>query len=312
MIILLYGEDIFRSQQKEKEIIAKYQAKNKTGLNLTYFKEGQLDFEEFQKTAESASMFAEKKLIILENALEDDNFKENFFAYARRNKLKDSQDVIIVMHERKKIGVASYKTKVNMLEEFKFLNNLELARWIKEKVKKEKAKITPEAVNKLIVFVGNNLWQMNNELDKLINYAADRDFQIEAADIDLLVQTRTDLNIFKTLDALAQRDKKNAFNFLHKHLAEGAKTLYLFSMFIYQLRTLIIIKDLIEKGVPFYSLAKESGLHPFVIKKSWSVLQGFSLNQLKRIYQRLLEIEIDIKKGRLDETTALDLLIAEI
>jgi DNA polymerase-3 subunit delta len=83
-------------------------------------------------------------------------------------------------------------------------------------------------------------------------------------------------------------------------------------MFIYQVRSLLKLRDLTEKGVPFYALAKQSGLHPFVVKKSWSQIRNFSLDQLKKIYRRLLEIELALKTGRLDGPTALDMLVAEI
>ena len=83
-------------------------------------------------------------------------------------------------------------------------------------------------------------------------------------------------------------------------------------MFIYQIRSLIKLKDLIEKGTPFYNLPKLSGLHPYAIKKSSEQLKNFSLEQLKSIYQYLLRIELGLKKGRLDGSAALDLLIAEI
>ena len=305
MIILLYGEDTFRQQQKLKGIIKEYQTKHQTGLNLVYFKEEDLDFDKLKGKIETISMFDEKKLIILENIFNNKDFQENFFEYAKKNKLKDNQDVIVVLPQEGKLALTGLKSQLSLSEEFKPLTGTQLVNWVKNRIN-----INQGAVQKLISFVGNNLWQLDNEINKLVSYKTNQ--QINQEDVDLLVKAKMDVNIFKTIDALAQKDKKTALRLLHEHLEQGENEIYLFSMFVYQMRTLLKLKDLMEKGTPFYNLAKKSGLHPFVVKKSCHQLKGFSLEQLKKNYQRLLEIELALKKGRIDGPTALDMLVVEI
>jgi len=309
MLILLYGEDTFRSRGKLNEIIREYQTKHKTGLNLIRFNESSLDFDKIKQSIGAVSMFDEKKLIILENILKNKDFQERFFPYIKKNKLKDSQEIILVIYQEGKIDVA-IKRRVNLFEEFKPLEGLDLANWTKKEITKHKVDIDQTSLKKLIAYVGNNLWQMNSEIGKLISYKAGG--SISEQDIDLLVKSKVDLNIFKTLDALARKDKKTALRLLHEHISQGENENYLLSMFVYQLRTLIKLKDLVEKGTPFYSLAEKSGLHPYVVKKSSDQIRNFSLGQLKRIYQRLLEIDSGIKTGRIDGLTALDILVGEI
>lgn len=280
MIILLYGEDTYRSQQKLKEIIKEYQTKHQTGLNLMHFKEENFDFSQVREKIEAVSMFDEKKLIILENIFKNKDFQENFFDYIKKNKLKGSQDIIVVLRQVGKLAGANFKRQVNMSEEFKLLEGADLVNWIKKELTKNKATISQEAIKKLAVYLGNDLWQMNNEIDKLISYKANQPIQEE--DIDLLVKAKMDVNIFKTIDALAQKDKKTALKLLHEHLEQGENEIYLFSMFVYQMRTLLKLRDLIDKGTPFYNLAKKSGLHPFVVKKSSEQLRNFGLDQLKK------------------------------
>jgi len=310
MLILLYGEDDFRSRQKLNEIIREYQDKHKTGLNLVRFKEDNLDFDKVRQNIESVSMFDEKKLIILDNALKDKVFSENFSKYIKKNKLKDNKDIIVVLYQDEKSIKIEIKRQVSMFEEFKLLNGIEIVNWLKKEASKNKIDINHTALVKLVSYIGNDLWQLNNELNKLNSYKNNE--LIDEQDIDILVNAKMDTNIFKTLDALARRDKKTAFKLLHEHLKQGENEIYLLSMFVYQVRTLIKLKDLIEKGTTYYDLAKKSKLHPFVVKKSSEQLRNFSLEQLKKIYHYLLNIELGIKKGRLDGRTALDLLIAEI
>ena len=310
MIILLYGEDTFRLRQKLTEVTEEYEVKHKTGLNLTRFKENNFDFDKIREKIESISMFDEKKLIILENALSDKIFSEDFLKYIKKNKLKENQDIIIIFHQEGKLTRPSLTRNVSMFEEFKLLLGNDLVNWLKKQAGKNNININQENLKKLIAYVGNDLWQLNNELNKLGSYKGDQ--LINEQDIDLLIKSKIDTDIFKTLDALGRRDKKTAFRLLHEHLKQGENEIYLFSMFIYQIRVLLKLKDLIEKGTSFYDLPKLSGLHPYVIKKSSEQLRSFSLNQLKNIYKYLLKIELGLKKGRLDGSAALDLFVAEI
>ena len=310
MLILLYGEDCFRSRQKLNEIIKQHQDKNQIGLSLIRFQENDLDIDKIRQNIESISMFDEKKLIILENALKNKIFFEDFSKYIKKNKLKDNQDIIIVFFQDGKLIGSAFKRQFNMSEEFKFLNGVEIINWLKKEIHKNNININDRALTKLVSYVGNDLWRLNNEINKLDSYKNGK--LIDEEDIDLLVNSKVDTNIFYTLDALAKRDKKTAFKFLHEHLEQGENEIYLLSMFVYQIRILIKLKDLIEKGTSYYDLAKKSKLHPFVIKKSSEQLNNFSLEQLKKVYHRLLEIDIELKKGRIDGQVALDLLIAEI
>ncbi|MBU1176956.1 MAG: DNA polymerase III subunit delta [Patescibacteria group bacterium] len=310
MIIILYGEDTFRLRQKLIEVIEEYQAKHKTGLNLMRFKENNFDFDKVRERIESISMFNEKKLITLENALDDKSFSEEFLKYIKKNKLKDNPEVIVVFYQESKSVNLPFIRQASMFEEFKPLLGNDLINWLKKQASKNKVNINPEVLRKLVAYVGNDLWQLNNELNKLGSYRAGQ--VVDEQDIDLLIKSKIDADIFKTLDALAKRDKKTAFRLLHEHLEQGESEIYLFSMFIYQIRVLLKLKDLIEKGTSFYDLPKLSGLHPFVVKKSSEQLNNFKLEQLKNIYKFLLKIELGLKKGRLDGSAALDLLVAEI
>jgi len=258
MVILLYGEDTFRLKRKLNEIIEKHKARHESGLNLARFEEKDLVFEKIRQVIETISMFDEKKLIILENVFENKVFQENFLNYVKQNKLKNNQDVIVVLHQRGKLAISSFKCQLSMFEEFKFLQGSQLSNWVKKEIIKRKAEIVPEALGKLVAYVGHDLWQISNEIDKLITYKAQK--LIKEEDVDLLIKSKIDTNIFKTLDALANRDKKTALRFLHEHMESGENEFYLFSMLAYQIRTLLKLKDLMERNVPYYDLAKKSGL----------------------------------------------------
>ena len=73
-----------------------------------------------------------------------------------------------------------------------------------------------------------------------------------------------------------------------------------------------MVKDFIEKGMPYYSVLKATGLHPFVVRKSFQQADRFTFQELKKIHQKIFQADLDIKTGKNKPETVLDLLIAKM
>jgi DNA polymerase-3 subunit delta len=136
---------------------------------------------------------------------------------------------------------------------------------------------------------------------------------IEEQDIDDLVSSKISIGIFDTIDALGNNNKKEAARLLHEHLKQGENPFYIFSMFVYQFRNLLKVADLKEKGMlNDYEISKNSGLHPFVVKKSLGQLRNLTFSKLKNIYKNLSELDTKIKTGKIDIQLALDKFLIEL
>ena len=307
MIIFLYGEDTYRMREKLKEIIERHKKIHKSGLNLNYFD----DFTNFKEGIRQTSMFKEKKLAVITNAFANPDFKEKFLEN-KKDFLK-TEDIILIYEEKdfnKNNSLFKFLKKDAKSQEFKFLVGQRLKTWIKKEFDRYGTKTDPGVLEKLIEYIGNDLWQMSNEIKKLASFRNKE--TIRAEDIELLVRSKIETDIFKTIDAIAEKNKKQALNLLHKHLEKGDSPLYLLSMINYQFRNLLIVKDFIEKYKPYDVILRKSGLHPFVVKKTYYQSQKFTFQELKKIFQKIFRIDLDIKTGRIQPETALDLLIAEI
>jgi len=317
MIIFLYGPDTYRSREKLNEIVEHYKKIHKSGLNLKFLDLKEKDFQDFKNEVQISSMFSERKLLVLKNAFENFDFKKKFSAEIE--KFVKSEEVILFYEEEiKKDKFFQTLKKFSEYQEFQLLDGERLKNWVKKEFKKYQAKIDSAVLEKLIEFVGNDLWQMANEIKKLVAYKTGHNQittvtklcpEIEREDVELLVKSKIETDIFKTIDAIAAKNKKRALKLLKAHLEKGDSPLYLLSMINFQFRNLLIIKDLIEKNLSPYSF---TNLHPYVIKKSISLLGKFSFSELKKIYQKIFEVDLDIKTGKIEPEMALDLLITEI
>ena len=317
MIYFVFGEDSYRSKRKLEEIVLGYKKIHKSGLNLIYIDAEKKDFGDFYGNLKITSMFAEKKLIIVKNIFSNAKFQESFSENIKN--LEGAKDIIIIYEDnapdqRTKFFKAMKKNV--KCQEFNYLQPAMLKKWVVAEFEKNKTRINPDALDLLVDFVRNDLWRAANEINKLSNYKNGGAGSVEKKDVELLVKPNIENDIFKTIDALAAKDKKQALSLLHKHLEDGDAPLYLLSMISYQFKNLLIIKELQEdpKGTqnPYNVTVKKSGLHPFVAQKSYYLCNQFSMPQLKKIYQKIFQIDSDIKTGKVEPETALDLLLAEI
>ena len=307
MIYFLFGEDTFRSKQKLQEIVDRYKKVHKSGLNLIYSNAKNQDFKDFLNNFRTTSMFAEKKLVILKDIFPNSKFCEDFLENLKN--LEKVEDIIVAYEEgsadqRKKIFKELQKHA--KCQEFKPLQPAQLRKWVADSFSLSGAKIDLQAQTMLLSFVGDNLWQMANEIKKLSNYKKGQ--IITEQDVELLCKPNIENDIFKTIDALASKNKNQALNLIHKHIEKGDNCLYLLSMIAFQFRNLLIIKDLQKKQRPL----SNSGLHPFVVKKSSYLCNKFSFEELKKIYQKIFQVDCNIKTGKIEAELALDMLVAEI
>jgi len=314
MILFLYGLDTYRSRGEMKRIIEDYKKANPNWLNFIRIDAGdnasgpeglkarrEIEiFEQIRQTAETVSMFNEKKLIVIEEIFQQSKyFQEELLNYLKEKKLdSDKNNIIIFWAEKIDSGeLFQFLEKKANVQEFKLFKGNQLKSWIKDYVSKQKGKIENSAVEKLVEYVGSDLWRMSNEINKLLNY--NKTIKIE--DIELLIKPEIDLNIFNIVDALGYKNKNKVLKLFKQYLEKGEDEAYLLSMFIYQIRNLIKVKS-----------GGKLDMHAFVIQKTRQQVKNFSWNDLKKIYSQLLTIDFDVKTGRTDIRSALEVFLVNL
>ena len=267
-----------------------------------------MNFRQFQ-------CFRKKKLVVLENTFSNTEFKRKFLENSK--KFIDSKDIILFYEENefsKNDALFNFLKKQAKVQEFELLAGQKLKNWVKKEFEKYQCQISDTALGKLIEFTANDLWQITNEIKKLVSYK--KDGKIEIKDVELLVRPKIEADIFKTIDAISSRNKKQALILIHKHLEKGDPPLYLLSMINFQFRNLLLVKSCESKGELYINdmriLSKKLKLHPYVVRKSIQQARRFTIDELKKIYRKIFQVDLNIKTGKIDPQTALDLLITGI
>ena len=309
MIIFLYGQDVYRSREELRRIVEEYKKARLDSVrqaNPDWLDFNRIDcrdkeieiFEQVRQMTDTISMFNEGKLIIIENIfLINQGAQEEILEFLKKRDLgKDKSITIIFWAEEldKRSKLFKFLKSKAKSEEFEFLKGNQLKKWIKDYVSQQGGRIEAQAIEKLIEYIGKDLWRMTNEINKLINYSK----TIKAENIELLVKPEIDLNIFEMVDALGHKNKNKVLNLFKQYLEKGQDENYLLSMFVYQIRNLIKVK---ADG--------KLDIHPFVILKSKQQAKNFSWDDLKKIYHQLMTIDFEIKTGKTDSKTALEMFL---
>jgi DNA polymerase-3 subunit delta len=184
-----------------------------------------------------------------------------------------------------------------------------LARWIKSQAQQKGAGISPAAINSLADLVGNALWTLDRELEKLSLYASGR--SIEEEDVrDMVAQVR-EANIFGAVDAMIEGKPGVALRLLRQLLQDGREAPYIIGMVGRQLRLLALARELTEQGVAQREMGARLGISSqFALRKTLEQARRHSAPDISWRYQRLLETDLAIKRGRLEPDLALELLVA--
>ncbi len=318
MLLFLYGPDTYRSREKLREIEEECRKAQGTACRVRDFDCEHDEFADFQNELEIRSLFEQKKFIVLRNVFQNTEFEKSLIAFKERLlEMKDSSVVVFQEQEIKaksKNALYEFLQKHARVQEFTVLSGLELQKWIQREFERYQVSPSSDVVTWLARSIGGDLWRLSHEIRKLVAFqkSSNQPSAIQQSDIQMLVHLNIETDIFATIDAISQKDKKQAFLFLYRHLGKGESPYYLLSMLVYQFRTILEIKDMAERGFSFLAMAQKSKLHPYVLQKGSRIASSFSMQELKRIYQKLFRLDFLLKTGKTEPEGALDLFIASL
>jgi DNA polymerase-3 subunit delta len=310
MIYFFYGEDTYRIKEKTDALRRAFLDKQGSDLNLSIFNGKDLSFDIFKNAASQAPFLGDKRFIIIKNLIIENNDKEVKKKIAESlDKLPDFSVLLFIEEglpdKRESLFKKLEKTKA---EVFLPLEGSKLISWIEGKFRSFDLEIDRQALMKLSICTGSDLWKLNNEISKISNFVSSQGRQkVIAADIDLFVEPVNSYRIFDLTDALAVKNINKAMKVLTLFRKDGEESLKIINLIITQLRNMLVIQDQIAR--------KEStsilGLHPFVVKKTTDSIRNFKRSDLEKIYRNLAEYDYKIKNGIIEPDLALEMIVVD-
>jgi DNA polymerase-3 subunit delta len=195
-------------------------------------------------------------------------------------------------------------------------------KWIVERAAQKGGQITPQAAQLLSSRINRGdkndrdhftedsrlyLRKLDNELEKLVAYCNGR--HIEPADVELLVAEEEVSAMFKFIDAVSTRDGQSAYRLMRGILARGEQPLIVMTMLARQTRLMMMAKE--NANLPDDQLTEAIGVrNAWAARKVEQQAQHFSMSDLERAHLAIMQADLAIKTGRMDDVTALDTLVA--
>jgi len=257
----------------------------------------------------TVGLFSLKKLIIIEST---SVFSSKGKDITELNEYLDNcnNDIILVfvcildkLDTRKKI----YK-KISSIGKIECLNkdNNYIVNLIKEKL--FDYSINDNDIDYFIKKVGNNINNIENELEKLINYKVDSKV-ITKIDIDDLCESNVDEEVFSLTDAIIKNDNNKAI-FLYKlFMTKNYDVTQLIGLISSQFRFLLQVKILYDKNIYGDEIAKILEVHPYRVKLAINNCYYYSREMLENYLIKLFDIDKKIKLGLVDKNISFELFI---
>lgn len=301
-VYFFYGEEDF---DIENEVEKLKKGLDKNFLEMSFKTYDNPKFPDLISILRSQPMMFGKMLIVINcldyfsKTFEDKEMKEIESAITNNN---DNLDIVFVaqlprnegkkLDSRKKFFKLLSKQNAKECAVIPTYKTAELEARITKLGKDKEIKFDKNALTAIISQIGNNLRQIDKELDKAKLFAYPKD--VVTADIIKEICVSNE-DLFAFSDFLMENEVDRAL-LEYRKLLDTRYPLEILSTLQTMLRRWIILKAKGQSASSF-ELAKMTGMHEYVVKLTLQKLKKNNLKNLVRLKQNLTEAEYNIKAG---------------
>jgi DNA polymerase-3 subunit delta len=334
VIYLYHGKDDYRVHGAVRELRERLAATDDgaTGMlesNTAVLDGASLKPQELLGHATAVPFLASNRLVIVEGLLKalgetkrgrgkkakDDDplapWREAFATLGDKSAVPETTTLVFVE------GVLSEKNPIFALVaplsrtvQFDELKSGELPTWISSEAKRLGVNVDGRAVATLAQLVGPDLWTLTNELQKLAAYAEGA--IVDQQMVESVVSSAREAKMWDMTDAVLAGDDRQALAAMQQLRQDGEPTQVLFAVLVTQYRQIAIVKDLRDRRVAQNEITRRTGMKNFRLDKVTALANRYSWPVLREAYARLLDADLNVKRGLQDAESSLQLLVHEL
>lgn len=201
-------------------------------------------------------------------------------------------------------------SKVMTLVHADKLKKDKLYKKVEEIFASQKATIGKVEVRYFCEKVQNNFDIIRREVDKLVSYANGR--AITKNDIDKLLPSKSEDDIFDLVDHLSQRKIERALDVMDELLMKEDQHMLIIASIQNHFKRLFEIKAMIESGKRLSDIVSETRLPSFVCEKLLNQCKRYTFNQYNILMKICLDTEKKIKSSSIDKRTEMEMMMFKI
>lgn len=237
---------------------------------------------------------AESRLVIVDGVLKAT--KEEIAAIEENI---HPQTVLLFVDPKPDKRLAGTKALLDIAEtkEFKPLQGPQLQQWAAGFAAAHGSDLPPAAWKVLLEAIGNDQYQLSQEIAKLALHAAGR--AITPADVEELAVPSDEGVIWTMTDLLSAGDKKGALRYAERMLSRGGDMYGMWAILLSGVRNLVAVSAAVQAGVTdSKAIAEETGVHPFALRSLMPYAKRAAAGgAIARYCGRIADDDVSLKTG---------------
>lgn len=199
--------------------------------------------------------------------------------------------------------------------EFTRVERDDLVKWAKNSFGKHGKKMGLKELDYFINMSGyldknsdKNLYDLENEINKISAYTGNSD-TVTIEHIEALMPKNLENDIFKLINSCADKKVADSLSILHDLLVQGEEIFAVLAMITKQVRTMIAVVELNQKGMDAKGAAAKLKVHEFYAKNCLNYGRKIGMKGLVNALNNSVEVENSVKTGKMDKRLALEMLM---
>ena len=313
MNYLLIGNEIYGQNQRKKQLIEQFVSIDDQ-MNLTYYNEdANNDIRQLIIQCQTYPFLSDYRVIVYENPsfIFDSKLLDAKQQQALVDYLSNPVEttvLIIVINKTVNSNSLIYKkiSKYFKIEKFDKLSQNDFEKLVRDDLKKNNVNISKDALDLLLSRLDNDVEKYKNELNKLLTYGTELDYQ----DIDYLINQPIENDIFKLTNAINQNDLAASLK-VYRDLLTNNKNdvLSIIGLLASQYRSMAQVKLLSQLGYNNAQIAAKLNVSAGSVYYKLRDSLNLSAKELMNKLNQLAILDESIKSGLTEPVSGLELFI---
>jgi DNA polymerase III delta subunit len=253
---------------------------------------------------QGASLFTPQRLVVLKDGSKNKPLWDALGDWVE--KVPDGVTLVVVEADLDK-RTKTYKALKSKTEfkEFIPVSNAELVKWLQAEAKKLGAEVKPADAQYLVERTGGDQWRLSQEVMKLANHKDG----ITRQTIEELVEPSPEGSAFELLDAALDGNAEKVQKLIDS-LKSEEDPYKLFGLLTSQIHTLAVVAAAGDRSAD--QVAKDSGLHPFVVRKTVPAAKRLGAKRIAEIVEQVANCDVQLKSTGADPWFLLSVMFQKL
>lgn len=330
-IQILHGDDTFSIAREIKRAAGQLSSLAEAEMNTLHLDGKTASLEEIHTAVTTLPFFGGERRVILESLPPrlDKSRQEKFIKMLEGMPASTLLLMVVEDHQRwrkegnkwsrtwETLGSSHWlvqwmegKTNVSF-KAFPLPDVREMDAWILKEALEQGGRFAPDAAHELGQYIGNDTSIASQEIAKLLMYV-NGIRPVSREDVITLVSDAGSTDVFAMLDAMTEGRPREAQQMLHRLLDDTPPEVIMGAV-IHRFRQLIQVSEALDSGEDLKPLIAQHVI--FAGKQAEKIgnqARRFSMRSLKKIYHRLLDLDVQSKTSQLDLGVNLEILVVEL